>query len=477
MSDKSSTKELDKEPSKELSSNYDQSNIYKFDKINFKDVDVNVYTLKINSKSRNISKEPNPFNFELGFHQDSDSLKEKRAIIPAKFENIKKIQVSQILIPRFIPRDFMGEPFNGITPLYDSSNTITLSYYPGININNTITTIVNNAGVESKIEVIELVDLNNRKINLVALEYNNPYYLKYINIKSDIYSYLNINDNIYPITKIIGSLIQVSNTDLYPLPSYTSNRLTIGDFYKNIIKVDLQNENNVYFNINTIFIHKVNPLNFQYIYPKQYLEFQINSSLSDIEERKLFKIESIKFEKIENDLEVSISNTKVVILGEWTDGFPTIYSNTNPFSFAYNQIIKISQFNFGVRDLLDEKIFYFNISPFTPSKFVSTEPEVNDSFGVFFPSTQSKDYLYLRGEAFEVYNSTNLQTTNNKFKFSLLDSNYEQVGTIYNKYFNLYQPLTLPSVKSYLPNIPDITIVMKIEEIVRKNIVPSDTSV
>ena len=46
-----------------------------------------------------------------------------------------------------------------------------------------------------------------------------------------------------------------------------------------------------------------------------------------------------------------------------------------------------------------------------------------------------------------------------------------------NKYFNLYQPLTLPSVKSYLPNIPDITIVMKIEEIVRKNIVPSDTSV
>lgn len=456
--------------------NFDQVNIYKFDKMNFKEVDVNVYTLKINSKSRDIIKEPNPFKFELGFHQDSDSLKEKRAVISAKFENIKKIQVSQILIPRFIPRDFMGEPFNGITPLYDTSNTLTLSYYPGININNTITTIIVD-GVETKVEVIELVDLNNKKINLIALEYNNPYYLKYINIKSDIYSYLNINDNIYPITKIVGSLIEVSNTNLYPLPSYTSNRLTIGDFYKNIIKVDLDNENNIYINQTTIFIQKVNPLNFQYVYPKQYLEFQINSSLSDIEERKLFKIESIKFEKIDDDLELTIPNTKVIISGEWTDGFPSIYDNTNPYSFAINKIIKISQFNFGVRDLLDEKIFYFNISPFTPSKFVSTEPEINDSFGVFFPSTQSKDYLYLRGEAFEVYNSSNLQTSNNRFKFSLLDSNYEQVGTIYNKYFNLYQPIGLPSAKSYLPNIPDITIVMKIEEIVRKNVVPTDTSV
>ena len=463
--------ELDSDKDKDK---FDQVNIYKFDKINFKEV--NVYTLKINSKSRDITKEPNPFKFELGFHQDSDSLKEKRAVIPAKFENIKKLQVSQILIPRFIPRDFMGEPFNGITPLYDTSNTLTLSYYPGININNTVITI-NIGSVETKVEVIELVDLNNRKINLVALEYNNPYYLKHINIKSDIYSYLNINDNIYPITKIVGSLIEVSNTSLYPLPSYTSNRLTIGDFYKNIIKVDLQNENDVYINNNTIFIQKVNPLNFQYVYPKQYLEFQINSSLSDIEQRKLFKIESIKFEKIDPSLELIISNTKVIIAGEWTDGYPNIYDNTNPFSFAINKIIKISQFNFGVRDLLDEKIFYFNISPFSPSKFVSTEPEVNDSFGVFFPSTQSKDYLYLRGEAFEVYNSNNLQTTNTKFKFSLLDSNYEQVGAIYNKYFNLYQPLGLPSVKSYLPNIPDITIVMKIEEIVRKNVVSTDTSV
>jgi hypothetical protein len=39
--------ELDSDKDKDK---FDQVNIYKFDKINFKEVDVNVYTLKINSK-------------------------------------------------------------------------------------------------------------------------------------------------------------------------------------------------------------------------------------------------------------------------------------------------------------------------------------------------------------------------------------------------------------------------------------------
>jgi hypothetical protein len=363
----------------------DQYQIYKFDKLNYKDIDVNVYTLKINSKNRNINREPNPFNFELSFNTNSSD--EVRANIPSKFENIKKIQVSQILIPRFIPRDYMGEPFNGITPLYDSINTLSLSYYPGININNTVIKVIDNEGTESKIEVIELVDLNGRKINLVALEYNNPYYLKYISIKSDLYSYLNINNNIYPIKKIVGSLIQVSNTTLYPLPSFTNNRLIIGDYYKNIIHVNLETDNEIYFSTDTIYIINAKPTNFQYVYPNQYLEFQVNSNLSDIEDRKLFKISSIKFDNVNQ------YTTRAVIHGEWTDGYPSIYDNQNAFNFPNGKIIKLSQFNFGVRDLLDEKIFYFNIYPLTPSKFVSTDPETNDCFGVFFPSTQSKDYL------------------------------------------------------------------------------------
>jgi hypothetical protein len=111
------------------------------------------------------------------------------------------------------------------------------------------------------------------------------------------------------------------------------------------------------------------------------------------------------------------------------------------------------------------------MSPYTPNRLVATEHEINDTFGVFFPSTQSKDYLYLRGDAFENYSISNLQNTNNKIKFSLLDSNYEQVGSVYNNYFNLYQPNNSMNIKSYLPNTPDVTIIMKIEQIERKNII------
>ena len=457
----------------------DQENIFKFDKINFKEIETNIYTLKINSKSRNLILEPNPFNFELTFNENPDP-QYKKAIIPNKFDHIKKIQVAQILVPRFIPRDYMGEPFNGITPIYNTSDTITLSYYPGININNTIISVTNIDSTTTKVEVLELVDLNNKKIYLIALQYNNPYYLsKYINIKADIYSYLNINDNIYPIKNINGTLIQLGNVINFPLPLFTHNRLIIGDYYKNVTFVDIDGDNIQYRRdtqnnmfIDTIFIWKTNYLNYQYIFPGQYLEYQIITTETNVYERKLFKINNIVIDLMDKTKPQTIDNTVVKIFGLFSDGLPSNYNpNVVYVSLQEGTTLRLSQFNFGVRDLLDDKIFYLSMAPFVPNRLVATEQEINDTFGVFFPSTQSKDYLYLRGDAFENYSFSNLQTTNNKIKFSLLDSNYDQVGTVYSKYFNLYKPSTTMSVKSYLPNIPDITIIMKIEQIERKNII------
>jgi hypothetical protein len=459
------SKEVDKSPI-----NDDQENIFKFDKFNFKEIDINIYTLKINSKSRNMILEPNPFNFELTFNENPDP-QNRRALIPNKFDHIKKIQIAHILIPRFIPRDFMGEPFNGITPIKNTNNTVTLSYYPGININNTLISVTHPNNTTSNIEVIELVDLNNKKIYLVALTYNNPYYLsKYINIKADLYSYLNINNNIHPITNITGTLIQLGNTTQFPLPLYTNNRLIIGDYYKNVTFIDTEEDVRIYYNSEYIQINFSNHLNYQYIFSGQYLEYQIIFNNTKLFERKLFKIKNINFELLHNKEPFTVSNTIVKIYGSWTDGFPSNYNPDTPLSqLASGTTIILNQFNFGVRDLLDEKIFYLNMSPYVPNRLVSTEQEINDTFGVFFPSTQTKDYLYLRGDAFENYSLNNLQTTNNKIKFSLLDSNYEQVGIIFNKYFNLYKPNNDMTIKSYLPNAPDITIIMKIEQIERKN--------
>ena len=184
-----------------------QEGILNYKPFDFKDTDIQTYTLKINSKDRNLAREPNPFNFEIIFNQEQSN-DNQRAVIPTKFINIKRISVSLIAIPRYIPREYIGEPVSGITPIYNNDDSISLSYYPGININNNvISVILPSDGSEKKIEVIELVDFANKKLYLVALDYNNPFYLtKYINAKAELFSYININNNIYPIINITGNI-------------------------------------------------------------------------------------------------------------------------------------------------------------------------------------------------------------------------------------------------------------------------------
>jgi hypothetical protein len=438
--------------------NFNQDHILNYKPIDYKDTELISYTLKINSKDRNIVREPNPFNFEIIFNQEQTNTQQK-ALIQSKFENIKKISLCQLIIPRYIPRDFVGEPFTGITPIYNSTDSISLSYYPGININNSVIPVLDISGNEQKIEVIELVDLANKKMYLIALQYNNPYYLtKYINIKAELLSYLNINNVIYPITNIIGNIITLGNTDVNPLPINTNYRLIAADFYKNCVMVDT-NGTKIGINSTSILIINANIMNYQYVYKDQYLEYQVNSSIPNIYERKLFKISSI-YTDISNNLTFN---------GTWVNGLPSDYNNTNPYFFN-TKAIRLNQFNFGVRDLFEEKMFYLNLSPFVPSKSVSTDPNLNNSFGVLYPSTpnSTKDYLYLKGDATETYTFVNLQTTKNKIQFSLMDSNNQLIGTIYNKYFNLYKPNNDVALSSYLPFLPDVNIILKIEEVDKK---------
>jgi hypothetical protein len=447
----------------------DQESILNYKPLDFKESDVQTFTLKINSKDRHYGREPNPFSFDIIFNQEQQS-GNQRAVIPSKFEKIKRITLSQICIPRYIPRDYVGEPVTGITPLYNTSTSISLSYYPGININNNVITVLDTSNNEIKIEVVELVDLACKKLYLVALEYNNPFYLtKYINVKAELFSYLNINDNIYPITNITGNIITLGNTTNFPLPISTNNRLIIGDYYKNSIMIDTDGTR-IGINTNTIYISSANVLNYQYLFQNQYLEYQVNAGSSNvINERKLFKISNITVELPEPNVVPTVNNTNLIIHGTWTDDYPSSYNSSELF-YDHTNTIRLNQFNIGVRDLFEERVFYLNLSPFVPSKDVSTDPTLNKSFGILYPSTpnSTKDYLYLRGDAAETYTNVNLQKTSNKIQFSLMDSNNKLIGTIYNSYFNLYQPKNDVPITSYLPFSPDVNIILKIEEVDKK---------
>lgn len=441
---------------------YDQYEIYKYDNLDFKNININSYTLKINSKNRNIQREPNPFSFEITFQSELSD----KAVIQDTFENIKKIQIPQISIPRHIPRDFMGEPFTGITPLYNTNNSITLSYYAGININNSVIPIYDISGnLTNTIEVLELVDLTCKKTYLVADQYNNPYKLSKLLFKADIYSHLNINNVIYPVTNITGNVIYLDNTTNNPLPIFTNERLIIGDFYKNNIIVD-SNGTQIGITTTTIQINQTNVLNYQFLFNGQYLEYQVNTDPVNIFEKKLFQVTNVTSQLININGQANISNTAVIINGIWTNGLPSNYSPTSLLSYNLGNIVRINQFNHGSRDLLDEKVFYLSLYPFVPLKNVSTDPNGNNIFGIFIPSTQSKEYLILKGDVSESYNNTNLQNTNTKLKFNLYDSNFSLIGTVYNKYINLYQPNNI-LINSYLQHSPDVLMIMKLDEIER----------
>ena len=445
-----------------------QEDILNYKPIDFKEIDIQTYTLKINSKDRNIIREPNPFNFEIIFNQEKQN-NNQRAVIPSKFENIKKICLSQLIIPRYIPRDYIGEPVTGITPLYNTSSSVTLSFYPGININNTILIVLDTSGNEIKDEVVELVDLANKKLYIIAQQYNNPYYLtKYITIKAELFSYLNINGEIHPITNITGNILTLANVTNNPLPLTTNNRLILADYYKNTIMVD-SNGTKIGINTTTILINGANIRNFQFLYKNQYLEYQVNLTIPTIFERKLFKVSSIKSYLTNQNGDNTVENTIVHITGVWVDGYPSDY-NSSPLFYNSSKIIRLNQFNYGVRDLFEEKVFYLNLSPFVPSKNVSTDFTVNDSFGVLYPSTpnSTKDYLYLKGDASESYANVNLQKSVNKMQFSLMDSNNELIGSIYKNHKNLYNPDNNVSILSYLPFAPEISMILKIDEINKK---------
>jgi hypothetical protein len=449
--------------------NYNQEHILNYKVPDFKESDLETFTLKINSKDRNIIREPNPFSFEITFDQYTNL--NHGAVIAHEFERIKKITLSQMCIPRFIPRNYIGEPVTGITPVYNNDNSISLSYYPGININNTVINFYDISNNQLKIEVLELVDLFNKKLYLVALQYNNPYFTSsYINIKAELFSYLNINNIIYPINNITGNIIKLDNTANYPLPICTNNRLIIADYYKNCLMIDT---NGSKIGITNLYIQitQGNILNFQYLFKGQYLEYQINNSISNfVLQKVLFSVNYITTKLINNELPDIISNTNILIYGNWVQGTPYNFILSDNIFYDTINTIRLNQFNYGVRDLFDEKAFYLNLYPYVPTCEVATDSTFNNSFGVLYPFTPNsmKDYLYLRGDATETYTNVNLQTTRNKIRFSLMDSNNQLIGTVYNDFFNFYSPNNNISINSYLPFQPDLTIILKFEEINKK---------
>jgi hypothetical protein len=141
--------------------------------------------------------------------------------------------------------------------------------------------------------------------------------------------------------------------------------------------------------------------------------------------------------------------SKYVGLSDNTD--TKIYGTFDTSGNTLTGNITFQMFGFGMRDLIDDRIFYLELDPFVPVKSSATDNQLDRMFGVLFPSTQSKEWLYLSGEPKECFLPRDLRKLD-KITIRIYDSEGNAIndtfknrpGLLNNNYFkNMYTTVVI----------------------------------
>ena len=376
------------------------------------------FFIKISSKDSNINS---PFDFNVKFDMNignSTNQFKKEAVVYSKYINIKSIEVSDVIIPRYIPTFLMGNNFDGVNLVQSDTNDFILSCFPG--------TYLKMGSVTLNSTTVNYIKINNHKESIFLLPIG--YIIDNTAIENNcilknhkVYDHVNINNNVHPITNILNNKITINNLNLV-MPS--SSKLIISNY--NLLTYSD--------NTNCIVENKKLILN---NFPVEMIENIYEGNILNINDgigNYYFKVQKY----------IDISNN-ISFFGTWFNK-PDIL-NTNLY---------INLFSYGSKDLLDERIFYLEMDPFRPVKSTATDNDLNNMFGVLFPSTQSKDWLYLSGEPKEFFLQRDYRKLD-KINFKIYDSNKNNLNDIFTKKLGLFN-------SNYYSNIYT-TIVLKIDEL------------
>jgi hypothetical protein len=354
------------------------------------------YILKISSNDTLLKY---PFDFQVKFAmdiRDSSNNFKKEAIIYNKYTDIKSIEISDVVIPRFIPTSTIGKNIEGFRLIKTDNNKFIISCYPGCNIKTGSTTInTNSYNFIKLISPKESLFMIKRGIahnysNLINSIFKDELVIDHINYNNDILPILDISNNEiivnnYDITlpNTIPIIIADSNI-LFKTSTATANATTL-----TIPNLPLELVENIYSN-NTIRI------------------------IDALENNYYFKISSY-----------SNISTDIIFKGNWSD-----------LSYGFEGVTNLYLFGFGSKDLLDERIFYIELESFKPSTSTSTNNQFDKMFGILFPSTQSTNWLYLSGEPKQVFLPTDFRKMD-KLTIRLYDSNGNNLNDIFYKKLGL----------------------------------------
>ena len=355
------------------------------------------YILKISSNDTLLKY---PFDFQVKFAMDikdaSNNFK-KEAIIYNKYIDITYIEVSDVIIPRFIPTSTIGRNIEGFRLIKTANNKFIISCYPGCSIKTGSTTI--NTISYNFIKLISPKE----SLFMIKRGIAHNYSLLIIDpILEDnlVIDHLNYNNNILPILDISNNEITVNNYNL-TLPNTIPIIIT---------------DSNILFKTSTATANATT-----LTIPNLPLEL-VENIYADNTIRIIDASQNNYYFKISSSSKIS---TDIIFKGNWSD-----------LSYGFEGISNLYLFGFGSKDLLDERIFYIELESFKPSTSTSTNNQFDKMFGVLFPSTQSTNWLYLSGEPKQVFVPTDSRKMD-KLTIRLYDSNGNNLNDIFYKKLGL----------------------------------------
>lgn len=418
------------------------------------------HIVKVNSRDRNIEKERNPFNFVIRFNkwdtkytnyytQDwwktsdpknlSTTIKVNNgATIADSIENIKEFRISEIVAPRFIPSDKVGKLVENITAttLDTSSKTILLKTSDDTKVeylNHTIKFYKITDFNQNVYYLIKSSDINNLTLDFKkTFGLFERYYTDTLLLNDKIYHISDIDDGYI----ILDSNIDFIETDIY-LAKFNVNDIWNSTGSDNISHTSstlvleksghLMNHNltkNTILEINDNDYFKIDSVQFKY-------EFKDNGGNTFRTEIKNYPKNTFTDEDLET-ITTGLNSTpevsvKTTFTGSWMSSYPpTINSGNN-----INKIVHLKE---GIRDLLNDKFFYLSLEPFTPPKNLITNDKLNNVIGTLYPSTQSRNYIYLVSKNIgQRYTHRNLQNIKD-LTFRIYNKDGTQLGSIFDNY-------------------------------------------
>jgi hypothetical protein len=392
------------------------------------------YWLKISSLD---ATNTSPFDFNVKFNMNIRKITKdlsgnvlpggsylKEAVIEDKYQEIKRLEVTDVIIPRYIPNNTLGLNFdgvnlvhNGIIDEYGNTTGYLLACYPGVNMK------CGNDYIKlcSYKDTIIITDISN------SILFNSDVSNNFRYKDSKIIDHLTIENIVYPIIDVSNNLITICdfNTEM-PLES----KLTMGNYYSNII--NYTNTSNVILTASTLTINN---------FPAKMLDTTFAANIIRL------------YDNIGNNAYFTVSRY-IDVSGNSKISGSYVSINDNPVVFVGNVTFQL--FGFGIRDLIDERIMYLELDPFIPVKSSASNNNLNKMFGVLFPSTQSKEWLALSGEPRESFLPRDLRKLD-KITIKLYDSD----GVSLNDTFK-NRPGLLNT--NYFKNLYT-TVLIKIEEV------------